>query len=146
MHETKRDTVFRADDDAVMALGRKVLEIESEAVAALAQRLDASFVAAVRAILDAPGRVIVTGVGKSGHVARKIAATFASTGTPAYFVHASEAAHGDLGMIAQGDVVLALSYSGSSDEILTIAPTIKRLGVRMIAMTGRPALASRIFR
>jgi len=138
MHETKPHAALRVDDDAVLALGRQVLETEAQAVAALGSRLAQPFVRAVRMILQAPGRVVVTGVGKSGHIARKIAATLASTGTPAYFVHSAEAAHGDLGMISEGDVVIALSNSGSTNEILTIAPSIKRHGVCLIAMTGRP--------
>lgn len=125
--------------DQTLALGRRTLAIEAAAVAALETRLDASFVAAVRCILDSPGRVIVSGMGKSGHIARKIAATMASTGTPAYFVHPGEASHGDLGMITRDDVLLALSNSGESEELLRIVPAVKRQGARLIAMTGAPS-------
>ena len=119
-----------------LAMGRRVLEIEAAAVAALAHRLGDEFKAAVELILETHGRVIVSGLGKSGHVARKIAATLASTGTPAYFVHAAEAVHGDLGMITRDDVLIALSNSGENDELLTIVPLVKRLGGRLIAITG----------
>ena len=119
------------------ALARRVLRIEAAAVAALAERVGEDFERAVALILQRRGRVIVTGIGKSGHVARKLAATLASTGTPAYFVHAAEAAHGDLGMITADDVVIALSYSGTSEEVLTIVPLVKRQGARLISITGR---------
>lgn len=122
-----------------LELARKVLRIEAAAVSALVERIDGSFLHAIELILACHGRVIVSGVGKSGHVARKIAATFASTGTPAYFVHAAEAVHGDLGMITRDDVVIALSNSGESHELLTIVPLIKREGGRLIAITGNPA-------
>lgn len=122
--------------DPAIAMGRRVLEIEAAAVAALGARLGKEFKAAVALILASQGRVIVSGIGKSGHVARKIAATLASTGTPAYFVHAAEAVHGDLGMITRGDVLIALSNSGENDELLTIVPLVKRLGGRLIAITG----------
>ena len=121
---------------ATLELGRRVLRIEAEAVLALIERIDASFVAAVELILAARGRVIVSGIGKSGHIARKIAATLASTGTPAYFVHAAEANHGDLGMIARDDVLIALSNSGEAEELLSIIPLIKRRGGKLIAITG----------
>lgn len=124
-------------ESRAIALARRVLRIEAEAVAALADRLGPDFERAVEIILKRHGRVIVTGIGKSGHIARKIAATLASTGTPAYFVHAAEAAHGDLGMITPEDVVIALSNSGSSEEVLTIVPLVKRQGARLIAMTGK---------
>jgi arabinose-5-phosphate isomerase len=117
-------------------LGRHVLEIEASAVSALAGRLDEAFEQAVTMILQCKGRVIVSGIGKSGHIARKFAATLASTGTPAYFVHAAEAAHGDLGMVAAEDIVIAISNSGASGELLTIVPQVKRRGARLIAMTG----------
>ncbi|WP_197496103.1 KpsF/GutQ family sugar-phosphate isomerase [Methylomonas sp. DH-1] len=110
-----------------------------QAVAALAERIDQHFVSACRLLLACKGRVVVTGMGKSGHIAGKIAATLASTGTPAFFVHPGEASHGDLGMITRQDVVLALSNSGETGEILTILPIIKRLGVPLIALTGNPA-------
>ncbi|QID18800.1 KpsF/GutQ family sugar-phosphate isomerase [Nitrogeniibacter mangrovi] len=131
-----RDDAFSPLD--CLALARRVLAIEAGAVAALADRLDDRFAEAVRLVLDAHGRVIVTGIGKTGHVGRKLAATLASTGTPAYFVHAAEAAHGDLGMITPDDVVIALSNSGSSEEVLTIVPQVKRQGARLVAMTGNP--------
>lgn len=123
----------------LLALARRVLAIEADAVAKIAARLDASFAQAVGLILACHGRVIVSGIGKSGHIARKIAATMASTGTPAYFVHAAEAVHGDLGMIARDDVLIALSNSGENDELLTIVPLVKRQGGRLIAITGNPA-------
>ena len=118
--------------------GLEVIEIEAQALSKLAARLDGNFAAACQLILDGPGRVVVLGIGKSGHVGRKIAATLASTGTPALFVHPAEASHGDLGMIAGEDVVVAISNSGETSELLTIVPSIKRLGARMIAMTGQP--------
>lgn len=120
-----------------LELARRVIAIEAAAVSALGERFDENFLRALQLILDSAGRVIVSGVGKSGHIARKIAATLASTGTPAYFVHPAEAAHGDLGMVQPNDVFIALSYSGSTDELLTIVPMIKRMGARLIAVTGR---------
>ena len=126
------------DEATLIALGRAVVETEAAAVAALAPRLDARFAAACRRLLDCRGRVIVCGIGKSGHIGAKIAATFASTGTPAFFVHAAEAAHGDLGMIRRGDVVVALSYSGGSDELLVLLPGIRRLGIPLISLCGEP--------
>ncbi|MGC2518797.1 MAG: KpsF/GutQ family sugar-phosphate isomerase [Burkholderiales bacterium] len=132
--------VPRADQKVISAsaleLARKVLAIEADAVAALIPRLDQRFLDAVGLILGCRGRVVVSGIGKSGHIARKIASTLASTGTPAFFVHAAEAAHGDLGVIARDDVMVALSYSGESDELLTIVPLIKRQGAKLIAITG----------
>ncbi len=125
-------------DSGLAESGRRVFEIEGQALAAVAARLDGDFSAACRLMLDAPGRVVCTGMGKSGHIARKIAATLASTGTPAFYVHPGEAAHGDLGMITDADVVLALSYSGESDEILLLLPVLRRQGNKLIAMTGRP--------
>ena len=123
-------------DDRAVVMGRQVLEIEAAAVAALARRLGSEFRAAVALILGSRGRVVVSGIGKSGHIARKLAATFASTGTPAYFVHAAEAVHGDLGMITRDDVLIAISNSGENDELLTIVPLVKRLGGKLIAITG----------
>jgi len=120
-------------------MGRRVLQIEADAVAALSERLGEDFLRAVELILACRGRVIVCGIGKSGHVARKIAATLSSTGTPAYFVHAAEAIHGDLGMITRDDILIALSNSGETGELLTIVPLIKRQGGRLIAITGNPA-------
>jgi arabinose-5-phosphate isomerase len=119
-----------------LELAREVLEIEADAVRALGSRLDERFLDAVGLILACRGRVVVSGVGKSGHIARKIASTLASTGTPAFFLHAAEASHGDLGMITRDDVVLALSNSGATDELLTIIPLIKRQGAKLIAVTG----------
>ncbi len=124
--------------ERALALGRQTLAIEAAAVDALQQRLDDSFARAVEIVLASHGRMIVSGIGKSGHIARKIAATLASTGTPAYFVHPAEASHGDLGMITREDVLLALSNSGEAEELLRIVPIIKRQGGRVIAMTGNP--------
>jgi arabinose-5-phosphate isomerase len=126
-------------DSELQRLGLNVVRIEAEAVAALAKRIDARFVAACRIMHDCVGRVVVTGMGKSGHIAGKIAATLASTGTPAFYVHPGEASHGDLGMITSKDVVLALSNSGETAEILTILPVIKRMGAGLVSMTGNPA-------
>lgn len=122
-----------------LSLARQVLEIESDAVRALIPRLNEAFSAACALLLACQGRVVVSGMGKSGHVARKIAATFASTGTPAFFVHPAEALHGDLGMVTGADVFLALSYSGSAQELVTIMPILKRAGAKLIAMTGNPS-------
>lgn len=127
------------DELALRRQGRQVIAIEAAAVAALGERIDERFVAACGLMLGCRGRVVVTGMGKSGHIGGKIAATLASTGTPAFFVHPGEASHGDLGMITRDDVVLALSNSGESAEIGTILPLLKRLGVPLIAMTGNPA-------
>ncbi|MGN6223298.1 KpsF/GutQ family sugar-phosphate isomerase [Pseudoxanthomonas sp.] len=126
-------------DAQLAASGRRVIEIEAQALTALANRIDGGFSAACRAILAGHGRVVATGMGKSGHIARKIAATLASTGTPAFYVHPGEAGHGDLGMITDADVVLAVSYSGESDELLMLLPVLKRQGNTVIAMTGKPA-------
>jgi len=120
-------------------LAREVLNIEAAAVQSLVSRIDESFLRALDVILRCEGRVIVSGMGKSGHIARKIAATLSSTGTPAYFVHPGEASHGDLGMITEEDVIIALSYSGESQELMTIVPVIKRQGAKLISMTGNPA-------
>ncbi|MDM7856850.1 KpsF/GutQ family sugar-phosphate isomerase [Thiopseudomonas acetoxidans] len=115
---------------------RRTIRLENEAIACLEQRIDQSFIQACQLILDCPGRVVVVGMGKSGHIARKIAATLASTGTPAFFVHPAEASHGDMGMITENDVVLALSNSGTTNEIITLLPLIKRRGIKLISMTG----------
>jgi arabinose-5-phosphate isomerase len=123
---------------SALELARRVLAIEADAVRALIARLDERFVAAVSLILACKGRVIVSGIGKSGHIARKIASTLSSTGTPAYFVHPAEASHGDLGMITRGDVFVALSNSGESAELVEILPVVKRLGAKLIAITGKP--------
>ncbi len=127
------------DDAILQRMARAVIDTETKAVAALAARIDANFVGACQYMLDCEGRIVVIGMGKSGHIGGKIAATLASTGSPAFFVHPGEASHGDLGMITAKDVVLALSNSGETDEILTIVPLIKRLGVPLIALTGNPA-------
>ncbi len=127
-----------SSDDAWINAGRKVLAIERAAILGMESRLDASFASACRLLLACKGRVVCTGMGKSGHIANKIAATLASTGTPSFFVHPGEASHGDLGMILDSDVVLALSNSGESDEINMIMPVLKRQGNVIISMTGKP--------
>ena len=128
----------RMDAAAIVRSARTVIATEAAAIRALEPRIDQTFVDACRIILGCKGRLVVTGMGKSGHVGRKIAATLASTGTPAFFVHPGEASHGDLGMILPQDIVLALSYSGETDEILFILPVIKRQGIPLIAITGNP--------
>ena len=120
------------------ASGRRVMEVEREALDAVGARIDGAFSQACALLLACGGRVVCTGMGKSGHVARKIAATFASTGTPAFYMHPGEAGHGDLGMVTDADVVLALSNSGESDELLTLLPVFRRQGNKLLAMTGRP--------
>ncbi|MCA1714211.1 MAG: KpsF/GutQ family sugar-phosphate isomerase [Gammaproteobacteria bacterium] len=120
------------------ASGRRVIQTETRGLEAIAARIDGAFSAACGLVLAGSGRVVCIGMGKSGHIARKIAATFASTGTPAFYVHPGEAGHGDLGMITDADVVLALSYSGETDELLMLLPVLKRQGNPLIAMTGRP--------
>src|SRR5437763_7705772 len=127
-----------SDEQRFLELARQVLEIEAQAVSRLKERLGEAFLEAHRLLLATSGRVVVTGMGKSGHVGRKIASTLASTGTPAFFMHPGEASHGDLGMITAHDVVVAISYSGESDEILQILPAIKRRGAKVVAITGRP--------
>ena len=122
----------------LIAAGRRALEIESRAVAQLLPRVDAAFVRACELALAARGRVVVSGLGKSGLVGHKIAATLASTGTPAFFLHAAEASHGDLGMVMRGDLLLAISNSGETPELLALLPPLRRLGVPVIAMTGQP--------
>ncbi len=121
-------------NDVFLQSARDVIDIEAEALLALKPRLDQQFVDACKVLMACEGRIVVTGIGKSGHIGNKMAATFASTGSPAFFVHAAEASHGDLGMLKQSDVVLAISYSGSSDEILTLLPGIKRLGIPLITL------------
>lgn len=123
--------------ERALALARETLHTEAQAVAAAAERLGGAFVQAVQLVLSGSGRVVVMGMGKSGHVGRKMAATLASTGTPAMFVHPAEASHGDLGMITAGDVVLAISNSGESDELTVLLPVLKRMKVPLIAMTAR---------
>lgn len=125
-----------ADADAFARSARTVIVTEAAAIRSLEPRIDGAFSRACRRILDCPGRVVTTGMGKSGHIARKVAATLASTGTPSFFVHPGEASHGDLGMITPQDIVLALSNSGETDEILFIVPVLKRQGIPLIAMTG----------
>lgn len=129
------DTLTNED---LLALAADVLDIESRAVNRLKSRLGEDFTAACQLCMDTPGRVVVTGMGKSGHVSNKIAATLASTGTPAFFMHPAEASHGDLGMITRNDLLLAISYSGETEEVVTILPVVKRMGARLIAMTGNP--------
>jgi arabinose-5-phosphate isomerase len=128
-----------ADPETLCRSGRRVIAIEARALELLAERINGGFHEACQLILAGSGRVVVTGMGKSGHVARKIAATLASTGTPGFFVHPGEASHGDLGMITGADIVVAISYSGETDELLTIVPPLKRQGSQLIAMTGNPA-------
>lgn len=123
----------------IIELGLSVLNIEAKAISDLTQKIEDSFFEVCSLFFKCESRVVVMGIGKSGHIARKIAATLASTGTPAFFVHPAEASHGDLGMITHKDVVLALSYSGEASEIITILPLIKRLGVQIVALTGAPA-------
>ena len=127
-----------SERERLLAMADRVLRLEAESIAALRQRLDDRFVKAVELVRDCRGRVIVTGMGKSGIIGRKIAATLASTGTPAYFLHPAEGVHGDIGMMARGDVVLALSNSGETDEVLAVLPAIKRLAVPLILLTGSP--------
>jgi len=129
---------MKIHDDALRELGLAVIQVEAQAIADLASRIDANFVAACKTLFACKGRIVVTGVGKSGHIGGKIAATLASTGTPAFFVHSGEASHGDLGMITAQDVILALSNSGETTEILAILPLIKRLNISLIALTGNP--------
>jgi arabinose-5-phosphate isomerase len=124
------------DDSHLLASARRALNIEAQAVAALIPRLDASFAAACRVCLGCAGRVIVTGIGKSGHIARKIAATFASTGTPSFFLHPAEAGHGDLGMITRVDVLVAVSNSGETPEVVLLLPHLKRLAVPLVVLVG----------
>ena len=126
------------DADRALKLAARTFEIEARALLGLAARQGPGFARAVQAVLQCRGRVVVMGMGKSGHVGRKIAATLASTGTPAFFVHPAEASHGDLGMLMSGDVVLAISHSGDSEELAAILPAIRRIGVTLVAMTGRP--------
>jgi arabinose-5-phosphate isomerase len=123
---------------AALELAQRVLQIEADAIRAMMERLDGRFLDAVSLVLARSGRVVVSGIGKSGHVARKIASTLASTGTPAYFVHPAEASHGDLGMVMPGDVFIGISYSGESNELLAIVPLLKRQGAKLIAFTGNP--------
>jgi len=122
----------------IISEAKKVIELEIEALRGLLDKIDESFEQAVELIKRCKGRVIVTGIGKSGHIGRKIAATLASTGTPAFFVHAAEAVHGDLGMITKSDVCIVISYSGETEEALNVIPPIKQIGAHLIALTGKP--------
>ena len=124
------------DTESLLNLGRSVIQIEAAAVAALENRIDATFVEACSLLLQCTGRIVICGIGKSGHIGAKLAATFASTGSPAFFVHAAEASHGDLGMFKRDDVVIAISYSGNSSELMTLIPGIKRLGIPLISLCG----------
>lgn len=126
------------DGDEILRMGRSVLEIEGRAISALHERIDDTFISACETLIQCEGRIVVIGMGKSGHIGRKIAATLASTGSPAFFVHPGEASHGDLGMITRRDVVMAISNSGETQELLTILPLIKRLAVPLISLTGAP--------
>lgn len=136
--EARYDAAMTAplDDARILAAGRAALATEAAAVAALVERLDGTFTAACRCLIGVRGRVVVTGMGKSGHVGSKVAATLASTGTPAFFLHPAEAIHGDLGMITRDDAVIALSNSGETAEVLAIVPTLRRLGIPVVALTG----------
>ncbi|HEX4023790.1 MAG TPA: KpsF/GutQ family sugar-phosphate isomerase [Steroidobacteraceae bacterium] len=127
------------DPDKLLTSARRTFQIETAALAALAARLDGSFAAACRTCLDCGGRTVVTGMGKSGHIGRKLAATLSSTGTPAFFLHPGEAGHGDIGMLTRADVLLAVSNSGETAEVLSLLPYVKRLAVPLIALTGHPA-------
>lgn len=132
------ETTAASASDEIIAIARDVLQIEAKAISDLIERLDGSFSEAVRLIQERRGRVVVSGIGKSGHIARKIASTLASTGTPSFFVHPAEASHGDLGMVLREDVFIALSNSGESEEVLAIVPLLKRQGAKLIAFTGNP--------
>lgn len=125
--------------DMALESARRTLRIEAQAITDLAARLDSDFTRVVSLILACRGRIVVSGIGKTGHIARKIAATFASTGTPAFFVHAAEAIHGDLGMITSDDILIAISHSGSGQELLTILPVARRMGAGLVAITGNPS-------
>lgn len=138
MNRTAISDAYTLNDDKLRQDGLKVIRIEAQAVSSLLERIDDKFVLACKLLLACTGRIVVTGMGKSGHIGRKIAATLASTGSPAFFVHPGEASHGDLGMITPKDVLLALSNAGETAEILTILPVLKRLGTRLVAMTGNP--------
>ncbi len=142
IHSPSPTVLDEASAQHAMQLAADTLQIEADAILSLKQRLNGSdaqaFTAAMSFILSCSGRVVVSGIGKSGHIARKMAATFASTGTPSFFVHPAEAAHGDLGMVTPEDVLIAISYSGEAGELIAILPIVKRLGVKLIAMTGNP--------
>lgn len=125
------------DIDKICALGRSVIDIEAQMISQLLERIDHKFAKACQYLHDCEGRIVVMGVGKSGHIGKKIAATFASTGSPAFFIHPNEALHGDIGMLTAKDVIIALSNSGESDEIISILPSIKRLNIPLISLTGK---------
>jgi len=125
-------------NEKLCELGRAVIRTEAEMISKLADRINDDFAHACQYLLNCTGRIVVIGVGKSGHISKKIAATLASTGSPAFFIHPSEAKHGDIGMITRDDVIIALSYSGESEEMIALLPNIKRLGIPLIALTGRP--------
>ncbi|MDY0290765.1 MAG: KpsF/GutQ family sugar-phosphate isomerase [Desulfuromonadaceae bacterium] len=127
------------DDNELIANAQNTLDIEAKAIVALHERIDSKFCEAVKLIASCEGRVVITGMGKSGHICQKIAATMASTGTPAFFLHPAEGIHGDLGMLMKGDVVLAVSNSGETEEIVKILPVIRRLGLKLITMSGNPS-------
>jgi arabinose-5-phosphate isomerase len=131
-------TLAPVTDAQLLDLARKVLDIEARALDALRARLNEDFVAACKLCLQITGRIVVTGMGKSGHVSNKIAATLASTGTPSFFMHPAEASHGDLGMITSQDLLLAISYSGETSEVVTILPLVKRMGAKLLSITGNP--------
>lgn len=135
-HAQSTPAIAQVDDQRILQLAHETLDIEADAVRGLRDRLSPTFVRAVRAILQVKGRVVVMGMGKSGHVGRKVTATLASTGTPAMFVHPAEASHGDLGMVKDSDLVIAISNSGESDELAAILPVLKRQGVPLVAITG----------
>jgi len=137
-YDSRMNARLQNDPASLIAAGRRALEIEGRAIAALLPRLDAGFARACALCLESRGRVIVTGMGKSGHIGGKIAATLASTGTPSFFMHAAEASHGDIGMITRDDVLLALSNSGETAEVVTLVPHCSRMGVPIIAVTGNP--------
>jgi arabinose-5-phosphate isomerase len=139
MHRAHTDESLAHSDASLIDVARQALNIEIEGIRAQLPKLGSGFARACRICLDCRGRIVVTGMGKSGHIAGKIAATLASTGTPAFFVHSGEASHGDIGMLTRDDVVLALSNSGETDEILRIIPVIKRLGVPLLSLTGNAA-------
>lgn len=140
-HTTSHASFASFDAARALEIGRNAVQIEIEQLQAVRQRMGDAFTQAVQTILSGQARVVVTGMGKSGHIGRKIAATLASTGTPAFFLHPAEASHGDLGMVTAADVVLAISNSGESEELVNILPVIKRLGAAIIAMTGKPQSA-----
>ncbi len=135
----EREAVFSGSEERWLAHAREVLQDETLALTALAQGLNVQFIAVLKAILECRGRAIITGVGKSGYVARKLAVSLSSTGTPAFFLHAGEGAHGDLGMVKPEDLVIVLSNSGETAEIMTLLPTLKNLGCPLVAITGSPS-------